>query len=242
MLANVPFEELTVQQAKQRVSGWLYEQADGVVQSGPFRGMRIPLERSWDHCLAPYVLGSYEQELHGTIEYEIARLSALPKVKIVNIGCAEGYYAVGMACRIPNSLVWVIDTPEAVNVAGLAAAFNGVQLMVGGAFEVVFSETDLIISDCEGAEIDYLDKERFPDLWHATIIVECHDVPGQPTSQMLFDRFCESHYVMQVLSGPRNPANFNLLSSVHTTVQWLMMDEGRPMAMRWLVMRPKIKC
>lgn len=241
MLANVPFEELTVKQAKLRISGWLYEQADGVVQSGPFRGMRIPLERSWDECLAPYVLGCYEQELHGTIEYEIARLSALPKPKVVNIGCAEGYYAVGMACRVPDAIVWVVDVPNAMNVAGFAAALNGVQLMAGGAMEVVLSHPDLIICDCEGAEVDYLDKEKFPDLWHSTIIVECHDAT-QMNSQTLYDRFCDSHYVMQVLSGPRNPANFPLLNGVHQTVQWLLVDEARPTGMRWLVMRPKIKC
>ena len=100
---------------------------NAVVQSGPFIGMKIPYSDVWkDYCLGIQVLGCYEQELHFCIEAEITRLNRLKNPKIVNIGCGGGYYAVGMACRVPLSSVWVIDSnPTAIDLTIEAGIANG---------------------------------------------------------------------------------------------------------------------
>src|SRR4051812_42950342 len=65
---------------------------DPVVLNGPFKDMRFVCLGTSSGEL-PMVLGSFEAELHDHLERFLARA---PRV-VVNIGCAEGYYAVGIA-------------------------------------------------------------------------------------------------------------------------------------------------
>ena len=53
----------------------------------------------------PKLIGSYEEEVHPIIEEIIRRRYSI----VVNIGCAEGYYAVGFALRIPDAIVYAFD-------------------------------------------------------------------------------------------------------------------------------------
>lgn len=232
--------QFTVTQIKKRIAGWLYDKMNGVVQSGPFIGMKLPYDESWnDSSLGPQILGCYEQELHRYIEAEITRLEKLPHPKIVNIGCGGGYYAVGFACRVKQASVWIIDSDKmAEQIAIDAAAANGRILMSDRLLEDIMDCADFVFSDCEGAEIKYLDPDRFPSLARSTIICECHDYPEENNTQQLIDRFKITHTGIQVFTGSRNPSSFGFLHNWHQTTQWLAVDEGRPCSMGWLVMRP----
>src|SRR6478672_6897407 len=66
-----------------------------VVQHGPFKGMKYPGVNSVGSALIPKLLGSYERELHPLID----SICAGQYDQVVDIGCAEGYYAVGLAMR-----------------------------------------------------------------------------------------------------------------------------------------------
>src|SRR5262245_457133 len=89
------------------VNDWLLKNMHGKVQSGPFIGMEILPDVSWnDGDISSKILGTYEQELHPIIEHEIKRLRRMDKPKIVNVGTAEGYYAVGMAMQVPKAVVY----------------------------------------------------------------------------------------------------------------------------------------
>src|ERR1700686_4848787 len=73
---------------------YLWRASAGVVQSGPFKGMRLSDQTTWgDGDLGAKILGCYEQELWPHLEG--ARRGAYRRV--INVGCAEGYYAVGLA-------------------------------------------------------------------------------------------------------------------------------------------------
>src|SRR5262245_45426434 len=67
------------------------------VQHGPFKGLAYFDETVWG-SITPKWLGSYEAELHPAIEEIISR----PYETIIDVGCAEGYYAVGLAATIPS--------------------------------------------------------------------------------------------------------------------------------------------
>ncbi len=75
-----------------------------VVQGGPFRGMTY-LAASSESCHIPKLLGCYEIELHPAIERAAARSYA----RVLNIGSAEGYYAIGLARRLPGARVGAFD-------------------------------------------------------------------------------------------------------------------------------------
>jgi hypothetical protein len=57
--------------------------------------MRLDYESLPVHA-APKFLGTYERELYSVIE----RAIELAPRYVLNIGCAEGFYAVGLALRL----------------------------------------------------------------------------------------------------------------------------------------------
>ena len=104
----------------QLISNRLKAKTD-VVLGGPFAGMRF--ETATEGNLAAKLLGSYEGELQPFVEkYLRAGFD-----RLIDIGCAEGYYAVGFALRSPNTMVDAFDmAEEAQTVCRNHAQLNGV--------------------------------------------------------------------------------------------------------------------
>lgn len=235
--------------AKEYLNTFIFKETKGLVQSGPFKGMLLLDEVSWsDGNLGTKVLGCYEQELHEAIEHEITRLAKLDRPAIIlDIGCSEGYYAVGLARMLPTAEITAVDSSEdALRITLETADANHVLLhdliteLFGPDFNVGYSP-DLVICDCEGAEIDYLDLEKFPGLKQATILVECHDAGDHLVTDPLGKRFGDTHDVYIIFEGPRNPNDFEMLRPMQSLMRWLAVSEGRPTMMHWLFMRPKAK-
>ncbi len=78
------------------------------VMAGPFAGLDLQ-GLSAEGCFTPKLLGVYESALHPFIE----ELCAFAPDVVVNLGCAEGYYAVGLARRLPDAQVIAVDKNEA---------------------------------------------------------------------------------------------------------------------------------
>jgi 2-polyprenyl-3-methyl-5-hydroxy-6-metoxy-1,4-benzoquinol methylase len=76
-----------------------------VVLDGPFAGMRY-VPQAAGSSLLPKLLGCYEAELHPTL----TSVFSLNYRQVVDVGCAEGYYAVGLATRILEARVFAFDT------------------------------------------------------------------------------------------------------------------------------------
>ena len=75
-----------------------------VVAAGPFAGLRLNYELFPNHA-SPKFLGTYEQELHSVIE----RAICLQPKYVLNVGCAEGFYAVGLAIRLNDAQIFAAD-------------------------------------------------------------------------------------------------------------------------------------
>lgn len=228
---------------KRELTEWLYKAVDGVVQSGPFAGMKLLRETAWTSTyLPPLLLGCYEEELHGEVERQVTRLGRLKNPIISVVGCAEGYYAIGFKRRLPKATVYAVDSEEkCMAICGKAGVANAVSLTFGVPVEV-FMRADLIFMDVEGAEVAYLDPEKLPQLRDRHIIVEVHDFGKdlQETPEILLDRFRGTHHITMLVSGgPRNPSKYPWLCAMHSDYQWLAVSEGRPCLMCWYVMEPK---
>lgn len=217
-------------------------QAQGaVVMQGPFAGMDF-LAQSAEGCHIAKLLGCYEQPLQPFIEQVIT--NAYPT--ILNIGCAEGYYAVGMARRMLNTQVLAFDlNPNAQKVCINLAQKNSVddRVMVGALFKPedfanYANQKLLVLCDIEGAEKDLLDPEIAPALKGMDLIVESHEclIPG--ITQALINRFKESHQITlvqdngqrQIKDAPQWFNNFAHLDQLLATWEW------RSGPTPWLVM------
>ena len=215
-----------------------------VVMQGPLAGMDF-LPQSAEGCHIAKLLGCYEQPLQPFIERAVA--SAYPT--ILNIGCAEGYYAVGMARRMPNTQVLAFDlNPKAQEVCATLAQKNGVsdRVKVGAwfkpeDFQAYVNQKVLVLCDIEGAEKDLLNPEVAPALKGMDFIVESHEclIPG--ITQTLIERFKDTHQITLIQdNGQRQikdaPQWFNNLAHLD---QLLATWEWRSGATPWVVMKAK---
>ena len=75
------------------------------IQNGPFKGMKY-IKRSSGSALLPKILGSYEEPIQKWVEEVVEKKKYQ---NIIDIGCAEGYYACGFAKRLPNSKITAYD-------------------------------------------------------------------------------------------------------------------------------------
>src|SRR5215813_4226420 len=76
----------------------IFQKLGNRVLTGPFKGMIVTDQPNWDDGNSTLkLLGCYEHELWDAIELAITRKPSA----VINIGCAEGYYAIGLARRLP---------------------------------------------------------------------------------------------------------------------------------------------
>ena len=224
------------------IQNTLLQQQGTVVMQGPLAGMDF-LPQSAEGCHIAKLLGCYEQPLQPFIEQAIS--NAYPT--ILNIGCAEGYYAVGMARRMLNTQVLAFDlNPNAQEVCTALAQKNSVadRVKVGALFKPedfakYANQKVLVLCDIEGAEKDLLDPEISPALKGMDLIVESHECLISGITQTLINRFKESHQITLVQdNGQRQlkdaPQWFNNLAHLD---QLLATWEWRSGATPWLVMK-----
>src|SRR6202012_121812 len=124
-------QDLVISGKMKKIEGALVERHGLVVNGGPFQGMKY-LPESHGSALAPKLVGSYEAEISAMIEEYCARGGA---ANVVDIGCDEGYYAVGMALRLPLAKVYAFDIDSrAQRDCAQMAALNNVQdrVVIGG--------------------------------------------------------------------------------------------------------------
>jgi len=171
------------------------------VWQGPLAGMEF-LSQSAEGCHAAKLIGCYEQPLQPFVEQAIQ--SAYNAV--LNIGCAEGYYAVGMARRMPGTQVRAFDlNPAAQAICADLAARNGVadRVTVSGLFtpedfQRHAAEHTLVLCDIEGAEAELLNPAAAPALAGMDLIVESHECMRPGITAELRRRFSSTHDITRV--------------------------------------------
>ena len=212
------------------------------IRSGPFEGMDYVVP-SAEGALLPRLLGIYERELHPDLQaFAKQGLDA-----IVDIGCAEGYYAVGLARLVPGATVHAFDTNEtAQRRCDALAQANGVRdrLIIGGtfsgeSFEQFRGTNTLIFCDAEGYEDELLRPDLYPALAGLNVIVETHPMNRPKVTERLMERFAETHDVKRIdpaVNAADLPAQIQGASHMDMMIAaW----EWRAGPTPWLVMRPK---
>jgi len=237
---------LCISNALANVNAAVYELCGGVVQNGPFAGMRISDEIVWpDGNLSNKCLGSYEFELHPAVKKAIERKPDT----VINAGCAEGYYAVGLGKQLPYSHVYAMDMEEkCLEECAKNAQSNGIinlVLMHGkvGAQDLIQGKGHkLFVIDIEGYELAVLDPMHCPDLLHSDIIVECHDffyvgeneAHTSIISDLLEQRFSPTHDVERIEPQVPHVKNFPILRGLPLGASLLAITEKRPLPTAWL--------
>ena len=180
------------------------------VLTGPFRGMKYLDEIVWGP-ITPKWVGAYEMELTDIV-------AAIPGVgydRIVNIGCAEGYYIAGLALLDRKADLLAFDRdPFARRQLKRLAELNGVSERVRIAGNCTHSTLNeairgkvLVICDVEGFETALMDPDKAPALRTADLVIEIHEEPAGGSMGVVEDlitrRFSSSHTIERRVSFGR---------------------------------------
>jgi len=226
----------------------LFPDGDIRVLHGPFGGMRYYNRTVWGPVTSKW-LGSYEEELHEVVANWCRRGEFQT---VVDVGCAEGYYAVGMARALPRAHVFAYDAdPWARKLTRELGELNGLgNLHLGGFCDHGLLQAHLqdgrglLICDIEGGEYGLLDPDRVPALVGVEILVEVHEYEGMSVRQgevILRDRFSASHEVRVYEVSERSIEEWREKSGIRDIeLVRRAMDEWRCYEQVWLHMIPKV--
>lgn len=212
------------------------------VHAGPFKGMEY-LGYSTEGCLLPRLLGCYEAELHE----DLAAFATEGVEAVVDIGCAEGYYAVGLARMMPEVIVHAFDTDAGARTGckGLAEK-NGVadrvvigETFTGDMFERFTDRRTLVMIDTEGFEEELMRPQDWPALAHLAVIMETHPDRHPDIVATMLARFSATHDITLRSTEPRAVELPPWLLQLAQLDQLLATWEFRSTPTPWFVMRPK---
>jgi hypothetical protein len=221
------------------------------VLGGPFAGMRYPAGFVPRLLFSgPYQVGSFELELHPAVERIVGERPAT----VVNVGSAEGYYAVGIAMRLPAARVIAFEADPALRSAcARLAGLNGVaeRLELRG----LCTPADLaavapggggtaVIMDCEGAESELADPERAPWLREACLLIELHPAIDADVRARLEARFAGSHELELIAAEIRRASLFDSqlrpIRGLRRIDRELLVAEFRDGPQDWLWAVPRL--
>jgi SAM-dependent methyltransferase len=226
--------------------------SDLIVRHGIFKGMRYPDCKSIGSLLYPKLLGSYENEIRPILE----KLCYENYTEIVNIGCGTGYYAVGLAMRIPNANVYAYDIDkEALKLCDKMACLNGVKQRLttytycdaDALKKILFRGRALIVSDCEGYEKYLFTEDIIPFLVRHDLIIEVHDFIDIEISSIIYQRFDKTHDIliiesiddMQKVKKYAKEDFYEDIKLYDLKTRKALLSEERPSIMEWLYLRSK---
>ena len=140
----------------------LASSTDATVRSGPFAGLRYPADRLADvDAPVAKLVGCYEQEIADIFADALGGGVRT----FVDVGSADGYYAVGMAVRNPLLTTYAYDlSRSARRLCAAVAALNGVadRVRLGRRCDArelrgLPLEGALMLCDIEGGEAEFFD-------------------------------------------------------------------------------------
>lgn len=215
----------------------------GRVLSGPFAGMKFDAGYPLGTPRA-IVLGTYEKELWPFLE----SIGGLSFDTFVDVGGADGYYAVGGALFWNVGRVVVFEVLEAGRAAiAEHAGRNGVAGRIDlrglcreedllALLDPV--RRDLLLMDVEGAEAELLSRRVCDRLRSSVVVVEAHDFVSPGLAEEVAARLAGSHRVQLVPTAPRSVEDWPVRDWAPRRSKLALMDERRPCAMQWVVCFP----
>ena len=215
--------------------------------SGPFAGMQYRGNACCSNLL-PKVLGTYEKEIIP----QVIPLIKNAECTNVDVGCAEGYYAVGALFLNPRIKVIAFDVDSLARDTCLEVAKrNGVESRLtlknrctSDALQEAIraNPVDLIIMDIEGGELGLLTELGGKALAEISLVVEIHERHCPGTGVGIRNAFHQTHQITEIVSRIREPADLDLvfvrtLAQTSSTLTNRILFE-RDGLMSWFIMKP----
>ena len=248
-MARIGIHDDPVEQRRLEISRQLIARYGKSVLHGPFAGLALNDRSSWSAGdFAAMMFGLYEKEV---VDHLVAAFDR--REVFVNLGAADGYYAIGMllADRADRAICFEMSAAgrrEILRNASLNGVADRVQILglADPGFIDALAVGDMrrttLLIDIEGGEFTLLSDRMLERLEGAQIIFEAHegqDLPGSVALTELLRRAGRHHAVTELTTGARDLSSFPELRSLSDSDRWLICSEGRRHLMRWYALKER---
>lgn len=214
------------------------------VTGGPFKGLKY-IDTAAGSGYLIKLIGVYEEILHKTIISSISRKYST----FIDIGCAEGYYLIGIGRENKETKLIGYDinkkalelTKELYSINNLS---NELLLIDNCTPEDLNSRIDdktLLMCDAEGFENEILNPLLVSNLTNVqTFIVELHDFAVPGIKEILTKRFEKTHNIETIVFKNGNPENYPFLMNMKNKNHlYTILRERGEQEQEWLIMEKK---
>ncbi|HRD08169.1 MAG: glycosyltransferase [Saprospiraceae bacterium] len=218
------------------------------VMYGPFAGLSFAQLKAHGSSVFPKLIGSYESCLHP-LWYE---LQLNKYQKIIHFGAGEGYYVMGLQKLLlptegstafecdPRNIVLLKQNLEANGMTAVVTIFDHKVNAVNAAANVE-GKRCLIICDIEGEEMVIFHQQNINLFNRCDLVIELHEFLDRNVKEQLEQLFEATHDIEIIAEEKIPDVARKFLIHDRKARNWIqLMDEGRPEAMRWMVLRAKI--
>jgi hypothetical protein len=209
------------------------ESNGSTVLHGPLAGMKYPVASILSRHSVPMLLGSYERELHEIINAALRCKYQL----VVDIGSAEGYYAVGFALKGQSPVVTFDADLGELELCKEMARLNKVEDRITARHwcspkelrRLTAGARCFILSDCEGYETELFDEATVGVLRRSDVLIEIHGDAYEP----LLGRFSKTHAARTFVASPRSASDYPELACLGGDSARAVAEYRAP-GQRWL--------
>lgn len=216
----------------------LREYFNGRVYFGPFSGLKVPISLYKKLSLTE-IMGMYESCLHPVFSDLLNK-----NIKnIILVGGNYGYYTAGLSYIFnPNEFLvyemedfmhpYILEWYKNSNLKKPTLLHEANELN----FKSLNLDIDFLFMDCEGAEVELLDPQKFNWQKNTNIVAELHPfyVDNLVTIiksrfekthniELIYDDFFEDDKVSKILDG----LNVNIEYNKHPTHRWIIEHDKK---------------
>ena len=221
------------------------------VAYGPFKGMKFNPNSTWSkYDLITQTLGVYEKH----ILEKLILFSKKQNLHFIDIGAADGYFAIGAAYSNIFKKVYAFDKSEiSLKNIIINININGCRDKVVVKGEANYENLKKTIIDCnhcavilidvEGFEFELLDEKMLRCFSNSYVICELHPSlvsNGYEKQDQLLSRCKDFFNISTIQRETYNPNNFEELDMLSDEKRLIVFGEGRSSNMKWLVLEPKL--
>ncbi len=220
------------------------------ILDGIYKDTHLEINRNWNsYDVASKFLGLYEKEVQDEI-FNIQKNKKIKKKNLINLGAGEGYHLIGALKKklFRYGVVYEMDN-DAKNILKKNLVKNNLQnkVVIFDKVEENFLEKSFpkkfklrdcfFLIDIEGDEFKLLNRHNLSKLNKSILIIELHDFYFSPNKLL---SSLKKIYKLKVISTEnRNLSKFKILENLPDAEKWLLVNEGRPKKMEWIICVPK---
>ena len=233
---------------KRKIVNKIHKIFSGKVCNGPYKNLKISTIENWSIDLGSKILGMYELEVQRIIE----NLCKKKDIKIVvNYGVAEGYHLTGiLKNKLAKFGIGVEIDKNSISILQKNLKINKLEKKVKVLEKLDLNKISdhvrsddikktLFLIDIEGGEYDLINSNTIKLINKSYLIIELHPFLSNSKKRTKFYNLIKKNFnIKSITSSSRDPF-VKGLEDLTDNERWMIISEGRPMQMNWLICSPK---